>query len=551
MKKRSILAALLALGLVGSVAPNVISADAGASKTYAASNASVSGATINEGDMLVSGNVSAVDGYAVFNEDCARTAKLISKTKINNMKKYGMDTLVDANYEIVLNSFAKDGKISFCFGLDGLSLGAGSAGSFEVALTENAEKGGVDIGVYEYTEADKPTAINPSSYYPSIRFGKAVTLSVLVTVDGNVTVSIGDKKVVEGYKLVVDATGYTGIISYEKNDFKVGNMNVFGFKYDLPENVNYVETFDGNDYNANVFYSQSIAGPISPSKLSVQDGKLTFRNGSGAQFLTKYKYSNFALEFELHDLQREAEYDEGNNLVELISSWFAITWGVDDYMQKSAVSEAYESFLIVEGMAWGSDKTIPSNQSPNNPRYVPYLSGVPQNSGIRSLDQYNVWDVTKFDDEDVFNVKFVVEDGVMRLYIKLLEDAEYGAAKYEFDAGITDLGYVGLFTCTENYIHSNGLKYTSVCNFSIDNLSITNLDYNAVTVDSPEFKSNIIQKTPDYTYEDKTDENDLLKNKIVNGQLVTKSEEGCGSSIASFGGIAVAAALAVALKRRK
>ena len=243
------------------------------------------------------------------------------------------------------------------------------------------------------------------------------------------------------------------------------------------------------------------------------------------------------MEFELHDLQRTAEFDEQGNLIELISCWFAICYGVDDWRQTPNITEAYDSFLILEGMSWGSDKTIPSNQAPNNPRIVPYLSGVPQNEGIAAMSEYNVWDTTKWDDDTVFNIKFRVQDGLLSLFMKTTEDADYGAAMYEYD--------VGLFTTTELTMHPNGLKYCSPVNLSIDNFSIKNLDYEGNVKDAPKFESNKVEKTPDYVFENPLDDKQLLGNKLASGGVKEKEESGCGSSIASIGGFGVAAALAL------
>ncbi|MBR0188901.1 MAG: hypothetical protein IJQ23_00785, partial [Clostridia bacterium] len=71
------------------------SVKAGASKVYVASSASVRGDEINGGDFIIDGGVYAEDSKVVFDKKSAKSARLLAKTRINNLKDYGITELFD------------------------------------------------------------------------------------------------------------------------------------------------------------------------------------------------------------------------------------------------------------------------------------------------------------------------------------------------------------------------------------------------------------------------------------------------------------------------
>ena len=90
-------------------------------------------------------------------------------------------------------------------------------------------------------------------------------------------------------------------------------------------------------------------------------------------------------------------------------------------------------------------------------------------------------------------------------------------------------------------------------NFTIDNLSIKDTDHENAKklLSAPEYKSNLWGKTPDYDYKTDPDENDLIGNKILNGDMNggTTANSGCASSTSA--GIPLISLAAISLIKRK
>ena len=91
-----------------------------------------------------------------------------------------------------------------------------------------------------------------------------------------------------------------------------------------------------------------------------------------------------------------------------------------------------------------------------------------------------------------------------------------------------------------------------MANFKIDNFSIRNTDNDAAKkyAETPGYKSNIRDKTPDFDYTTEPDKNDLLSEKIKNGSINpsgsnkpsdTPVKGGCNSSLTA--GLSAGAAM--------
>ena len=116
--------ALLVLALGGSLGLGtalyaasrpMLSASAGASKKFIASETSVVDGHINTGDFLLSGGVHATDKTVLFDEECSSYSKLVGKTKINNYAEEEVSTLFSASFSIRIDDLVKDGAFSIAF----------------------------------------------------------------------------------------------------------------------------------------------------------------------------------------------------------------------------------------------------------------------------------------------------------------------------------------------------------------------------------------------------------------------------------------------------
>ena len=307
---------------------------------------------------------------------------------------------------------------------------------------------------------------------------------------------------------------------------------------------------------------------MSPSSLSVEDGKLVFRNTAEAYFTTKYQYSNFELTFDISDLYNEAEFNEFGEPTKLISNWFGIAFGVDTIDQPASATVPLSSWLQFEGVPIYSNPPYGEDHTKvwGNPRYVMWETGNARDiqpmygANGKSFSLWNKNDVRG----NTVNVKFTMTDGLAELYYRIDGDDDWGTPYYSYDLGAVRTGYVRIFTWGDTELNPKGMAYQSMANFKIDNFSIKNTDNEAAkrVAETPGYKSNIRDKTPDFDYTTVTDKNDLLGEKLKNGGTGTKkapandagmtvSAKGCGSSFGAGAALAALIPAGVILLRRK
>lgn len=537
MKKYKLLiaAAAVAVGVAGAgLLPNAVTAKAGSSEVYIASSTSIDDTSINSGDFLTTGKVAAENGKAKFNT-LSEKEKLTTKTKAFNLKEYGVTTLLDFSSTLNFSSFAEDGNFSMAFGLNNLKNETGAEDSFAVKVNYDSASKKFSIGVSEYTK-DGEISVYASTVIGAIKINRDVTFKVFVDTDCNLTVSVlptgasSETELVSGYGLNVNPEGYISYISSGRNEITLSDPQILVYEYDAPETIDYTETFDKNGYNSNVFYSASTASPITPSSLSVENGALRFKNTAAAYISTRYKYSNFELSFDITDMARTATFDDNGNVVSLINSWFGIAFGVNSIDEAPDTTTRYSTWLQLGRVVPGVENFV----KPANVHYLLWDNNGNWNNVTdpQYMTDFNPWS-TKYDGE-VINVKFAVTDGLVELFMKIDGDPDWGEPYFTYDFGKVKTGYVRIFTAGNTGIETKGIEYNDVGNFTIDNLSIKDTDHeNAKTLlPTPEYKSNLWRKTPDYDYKTKPDDKDLIGNKISSGDMNGSSaKSGCASSV--------------------
>lgn len=533
--KLLIAAAAVAVGVAGAgLLPNAVTAKAGSSKVYIASSTSIDDTSINSGDFLTTGKVAAENGKAKFNT-LSEKEKLTTKTKAFNLKEYGVTTLLDFSSTLNFSSFAENGNFSMAFGLNNLKNETGAEDSFAVKVNYDSASKKFSIGVSEYTK-DGEISVYASTVIGAIKINRDVTFKVFVDTDCNLTVSVlptgasSETKLVSGYGLNVNPEGYISYISSGRNEITLSDPQILVYEYDAPETIDYTETFDKNGYNSNVFYSASTASPITPSSLSVENGALRFKNTAAAYISTRYKYSNFELSFDITDMARTATFDDNGNVVSLINSWFGIAFGVNSIDEAPDTTTRYSTWLQLGRVVPGVENFV----KPANVHYLLWDNNGNWNNVTdpQYMTDFNPWS-TKYDGE-VINVKFAVTDGLVELFMKIDGDPDWGEPYFTYDFGKVKTGYVRIFTAGNTGIETKGIEYNDVGNFTIDNLSIKDTDHeNAKTLlPTPEYKSNLWVKTPDYDYKTKPDDKDLIGNKISSGDMNGSSaKSGCASSV--------------------
>ncbi len=556
MKKSKLLiaAVVLAAGVIGvGMLPDAVTAKAGSSEVYIISSTSIDATSINSGDFSITGKVAAENGKAKFNA-LSEKEKLTTKTKAFNLKEYGVKTLLDFSSTLNFSSFAENGNFSIAFGLNSLRSETGAEDSFAVNVSYDSGRKKFSVGVSEYTASGENAVYSPM-IIGAMQINRDVIFKVYVDTDRNLAVSAkpagasAETKLVSGYTLNVNPEGFISYISNGRNEITLSNPQILVYDYDAPETIDYIETFDNNGYNSNVFYSASTASPITPSSLSVENGALRFKNTAAAYISTRYKYSNFELSFDITDMAREATFDEKGNVVSLINSWFGIAFGVNSIDEAPDTTTRYSTWLQLGRVIPGVDDFV----TPSNVHYLLWDNNGNWNNVTdpQFMTDFNPWS-TKYDKE-VINVKFSVTDGLVELFMKIDGDPEWGEPYFSYDFGRVKTGYVRIFTAGNTAIESKGIEYNDVGNFTIDNLSIKDTDHENAKklLSAPEYKSNLWGKTPDYDYKTDPDENDLIGNKILNGDMNggTTANSGCASSTSA--GIPLISLAAISLIKRK
>lgn len=510
--KSLICTSILALSLAGVVLVTNISnstgVSAGSSKTYVVSSTSVVDGHINEGDLKTNGGVYAKASSIIFDETCDESSSILAKTKINNLSSSGVSELLSGSLSMDIKSMADTGSFSICFGLPSISSAITGKGTVEIRV-QNIY-GSLQISSYEhYGEGMSETLLAPKSV-SALTFGKEFSISMSALSDRHFSFNINSAALVKNIPLNEEGSGFFGLFSNGKNDVVVTSLSAYGYTYSAPENVDYLEKFDNESYNANMFYSTSSASSVfSPSYLAVKDGALRFSNTGPAHFTTRYVYSNFDLDFDIPYIQRKATYDADGNITSLISNWFGVAWGVAETDQLAASTTVYNKWIQFEGMpVYNTDHT----ETYFNPRLV--LWNKQSAAKIDSMSD-NIFDPDYANDEAI-NMKITIKDGLFDLYYKLASQDDYGTAKMEYDFGDTTDGYVRIFTWCPSGVDDYGLAYSAVTNFSIDNFHITNTDSETVrqTISSIPYSSNGISSATDYTYSTTTDDSDLIGSRI-------------------------------------
>lgn len=547
MKNKRIIAAAFALAAGVALCLPVKGAQkvsAGASTVYVASSSSILGNSINGGDFFVEGNVTASNGRAIFNKNAAESS-LITKNKVRNLENYGIDTVFKFKSTLCFKSFAENGSFVISFGLDDLDYRPGAGNSYSIEITYSDA---LYIGAFEYREENVKTALYRSVKFGNLLLNSDIPFNVEVKSNGTIYATVGSTKILTGAKrLAVTPDGFISFTSIGKNEVELTNVEITTTKYDLPENVDYFETFD-NGYNANMFYTESEASPATPSSLSVKDGALVFANTADAYISTKYMYSNFELSFDILDIFRTAKYDEDGKLIAPISNWIGIQFAMDSY--KANVDTKYATWVQLGAPPDGIDYTKPCNR----------VQRLWDNKGTwnvlkaTSMNGFNLWD-EDFINGDVVNVKLTLIDGVVSLNYRFDGDIDWTEV-LSYDMGNTVSGYIRILTWGSKFLEPKGLAYNTVGNFTIDNLSIKNMDYESVknVVAAPEYKSNLRDRTPDYAYVSSADEKDLLDYKIERNDMgsdIAASASGCSSSVSGVLFPALAAGIVALLKKRE
>lgn len=533
-------------------------AQAGSSNSYVLSEHTVGNGIIDSAYCLKSDDVKAEGSAIVFDDTCTENAYLKTKTKIANMKEYGMEQLFTATFVLNVQEIVEGGKISALFGLNRITDSYSASDYLEIAVsyTEN-----LYFSVIQHKEDGeeviKSFSMGDKGYLEDVQ------VKLNVTTDNVMELYVGDMSipVLKNRALSVDCSGFVAFMQRGKNSFKIMQPSITAYTYGVAENIDYTENFDNGQYNANVFYSMAKSSAFSGSSLSVVDGQLVFKNTADAYISTRYQYSNFKLSFDLVDLQRTPVYDENGMLTAPICTFFGIGFGGDEIKDTVDKTIRFGTHLEFEAASIYANHTIPYKVEGNEfiNRYVLYEGGTGRGAkSVQSMIKPNslhLWDVDDVGDKTV-RVEFSVVDGIITLQYKVEGEENYRATAFEYNLGSTPMGYVRLFVFGAQA--GNDLTRAAAGNMTIDNLSIVNLESSAVkkTLNTPAYKGNLFHQAQDFNYTTKLDDADLLGNKIEAGikadDITSETSGGCTANVVtSLPAALIAASMATVVYKKK
>ena len=488
------------------ISTDSFSVTAGSSLRYAMSSSTVVDSRINSGDLRTSGDVKGEDSTLVLGE-----GKAIAKMKINNYVDAGLANVYNASFDVSIKNLAEGGVFRICSGLPSVSSSYDGEGSLIIEI-EN-KFGFYFLSVTEYLGEGITNDLYKKAEAPWIKEAKSLSFSILFETDGTYYLSINGDEIVSGEEALGNGAGYFGFMSEGDNEIRISSLNVYGYTYSSPENVpSYTETFEveKGHYNANYFYSSSSAGPVSPSYLAVDEdtGYLHFSNVGNSQITTRYMYSNFSMEFEIPQMQKEAAVDEEGNVTSPITSNFGLSWGESNVTDDPGNTWMYHTWIHFENLGYSSsiDHTVQND--------MPFVTLYSSRSALYRVVLPEEYRFFSPKETRIPTLKLTMVDGVVDLYLKW-DKGEYGASFFHYDLGQTEEGYVRILTLGDASMPSNGVKYLTSNNFSIDNLTLKNLDAESYRQEtSVGYKANGITGGTDFDYTTNPDEGDLIGNKL-------------------------------------
>lgn len=535
MKKllRRIAPACIALALCA--LPTFTVANAGKSDVNVADKASITD-QLDKGTWRIAGNVKSVNDSVVFDGDCSPNARITTRNVFKDCSADGINEIYTSSYTLTIYDIpsGEDKRFAFSYGLEKIAGELGEKGTSEVYFINDGNDV-LKVGVCKFDEeSGAKTDIVAPTDYPSLAFGSSFTLNVSLVTDGYMTVTVAPAGVSVPYVLCDDSTkGNTGhsdsgrvcIGQTDVCEATISSVKIKSYDYtNAATPIELTESFDNDEYNGNAFYTRS--DPNDGTNLSggvkIENGALTFI-GRPCFISTVYSYSNFEMTFDLTDVTRKTVKDaDGNVVKEKASGWLGFSLeastGRGSFDNHARTNVLYT--MEVEGKI-----SRLYNQLNSNPKMQEYPAAY-KTVEMDILSEKN--------EGKVYNYKVSMHDGVFSVWYKLSDSANYPSEPlFSKDLGYTPYGSVAI------------MAY-GYCGYTFDNLKIVNKDIHPQKVEI-EYSGVKNRTEPDFSYEDKWSDGDLITNKIGK---TTSVKSGCGAALGGFTVLPILGAIAFA-KRRK
>ena len=535
MKKllRRIAPACIALALCA--LPTFTVANAGKSDVNVADKASITD-QLDKGTWRIAGNVKSVNDSVVFDGDCSPNARITTRNVFKDCSADGINEIYTSSYTLTIFDIpsGENKRFAFSYGLEKIAGELGEKGTSEVYFINDGNDV-LKVGVCKFDEeSGAKTDIVAPTVYPSLAFGSNFTLNVSLVTDGYMTVTVAPAGVSVPYVLCDDSTkGNTGhsdsgrvcIGQTDVCEAMISSVKIKSYDYtNAATPIELTESFDNDEYNGNAFYTRS--DPNDGTNLSggvkIENGALTFI-GRPCFISTVYSYSNFEMTFDLTDVTRKTVKDaDGNVVKEKASGWLGFS------LEASTGRGAFDNHArtnVLYTMEVEEKISRLYNQLNSNPKMQEYPAAY-KTAEMDILSEEN--------EGKVYNYKVSMQDGMFSVWYKLSDRGNYPAEPlFSKDLGYTPYGSVAI------------MAY-GYCGYTFDNIKIVNKDIHPQDVEV-EYSGVKNRTEPDFSYEDKWSDGDLITNKIGK---TTSGKSGCGAALGGFTVLPILGAIAFA-KRRK
>ena len=429
------------------------------------------------------GDVVAKDGAIHFTKESTKYTRLITKSMVKMEET--SEEFATASLKLQLKSMPENGEFILGFGLSSVESFSKEAGQIEVAFINNQ---GLKLDVRCYDEAAKETIIVQGKG-ANFSLGSEANIDISIKNNETITILVNGRTVINE-KLSFLPEGNVGFFQTGECEAEVQELRISSYRYDRPENVNFVEKFDNDSYNTNTLFTKSSRSAYVPCTMSVEDYEgdfvMYYENSGAAQIGTMYKYSNFELTFDVPYLLRKNIEDENENILSEKSMWFGVSFG-DELVENSDDGYIYSPELLY----FDRDSIVKA-----------YAQG---GAPVAKSDKYPFF---AEDETRGFSVKILVVDAHVSIGMKWLDEEKFTTiGEYDTVDGQTPLGYVHIWTC-------------GPATFAIDNIEMKNLDAepNLVEVD---YKTSKFEVPADYKYqEEEMIFRDTIEDSTFNWYLV-------------------------------
>ncbi|GHU97771.1 hypothetical protein FACS1894211_00210 [Clostridia bacterium] len=419
-------------------------------------------------------------------------------------------------------------RFGFVFGLSMLAGDAGDAGSYFLYFKND---GGYKYGLSGFAAGGAEVQIIAPVSLASVGVNTGFIaddfdVEITAAASGRLEVKIKGAAVYSGSLPDADFSGYIGFTQdgeystqYKMINAELSALNVYNSYYHRPATPEIViENFDTNDFDSNLWWLDDFRDGI-----FVDDNKLMFhRSDESNKFASRYVYSNFELTYTMSDFQNWPEADaNARGGIRAAAAWSAVSFGFNPGPRLSiTLGEVTRVgyFVYFDGpINWVTG----ARSAPT--RIVVIDNGTASSYNLPSKFDFLNWQ----NGNEEIHVKFTVIDGGFAVALKLDGEAMYTDIYTQaFPGGLTPDGRV-YFWAGGNTRTREIAQYSE---FSIDDITIKNMDSNPNIVSAGERVSSKLPPSTDYAYTDTWRDSDSFPQVVKDDGL---GAGGCKSSSAA------------------